>query len=392
MNAKKKFKLSTTHLILLSFLITILLGSCMLVLPISSATGKSVPYIDALFTATTSTCITGLVTVPTFSTWSLFGKIVILIMIQIGGLGVITIMTGFMLLLHRKMGMTDKLLVQDSFSLNSMSSIGKFVKKMLLGTLVIEGVGALLYMIVFVPEFGAVGIWYSVFNSISAFCNAGIDIIGANSLCNYAGNVLVNFTTCSLIVLSGLGFIVWWDIIRVIKNRKNSKKGILKDLMLHSKIVIVATLILIFGGALLFFIFEYKNPLTIANMSLFDKIQASFFQSITTRTAGFFTIPQEHLSRASSILSLVLMFIGASPAGTAGGLKTVTIVVLLCSAFATIRNKRQATIFNRTISEDSIRKAVALTVTFTIIMFIVTYCYYIYLHIIITYLLLLLRV
>ena len=364
MYGKRKITLSTTQIILLSFLVTILIGSALLSLPISSADGKAVPYLDALFTATTSTCVTGLVTLPTVSTWSVFGQVVILILIQIGGLGIITIMSGLMLLLNRKMGIGDKLLIQDAFNLNTMAGLSKFVRNVLLGTLVIEGIGAILYMFVFVPEFGARGIWISVFNSVSAFCNAGIDIIGENSLCSYATNPLINIVTSALIILGGLGYIVWWDVLRVIKNSSPKKRKLFRHLTLHSKIAIVTTLILIFGGGILIFSFEYGNPATIGNMSLWDKIQVSLFQSVTTRTAGFATVPQENLTNASSAISLVLMMIGGSPVGTAGGMKTVTIAVLFCSALATIRNKDSATVFGRCISLDSIRKAVAVSVTF----------------------------
>ena len=361
---KRKIVLSTTQIILLSFLVVVLLGSILLALPISSANGIAVPYIDALFTATTSTCVTGLVTLPTFSTWSLFGQIVILFLIQIGGLGIITIMSGIMILLHKKFGIEDRLLIQDSFNLNTMSGLSKFIKKVLLGTLIIEFIGALWYMFVFVPDFGLNGIWISIFTSVSAFCNAGIDIIGDNSLCNYATNPIVNITTSFLIVLGGLGYIVWWDVIRVFGNRTSKNKRIFRHLTLHSKIAIVATGMLIVVGGLLFFIFEYSNPSTIANMSVFDKIQVSFFQSITTRTAGFASIPQESLTSASSFTSLILMSIGGSPVGTAGGMKTVTLVVLICSAFATIRNKKDVALFGRSISQFSIRKAIAVYVMF----------------------------
>ena len=361
---KRKIVLSTTQIILLSFLVVVLLGSILLALPISSANGIAVPYIDALFTATTSTCVTGLVTLPTFSTWSLFGQIVILFLIQIGGLGIITIMSGIMILLHKKFGIEDRLLIQDSFNLNTMSGLSKFIKKVLLGTLIIEFIGALWYMFVFVPEFGLNGIWISIFTSVSAFCNAGIDIIGDNSLCNYATNPIVNITTSFLIVLGGLGYIVWWDVIRVFGNRTSKNKHIFRHLTLHSKIAIVATGMLIVAGGLLFFIFEYSNPSTIANMSVFDKLQVSFFQSITTRTAGFASISQESLTSASSFTSLILMSIGGSPVGTAGGMKTVTLVVLICSAFATIRNKKDVALFGRSISQFSIRKAIAVYVMF----------------------------
>ena len=300
---KKKFALSTTQIILLSFLLAILAGSGFLALPISSATGEAVPYLDALFTATTSTCVTGLVTLPTVSTWSIFGQIVILLLIQIGGLGVITIMSGVMLLLNRKMGIGDRLLIQDAFNLNTMSGLAKFVKNVLFGTLIIEGIGAALYMLVFVPEFGAKGIWISVFNSVSAFCNAGIDIIAENSLCNYATNPLINIVTSALIILGGLGYIVWWDVLRVIKSRSQKTRKIFRHLTLHSKIAITVTAGLIFAGAILIFVFEYANPLTIGEMSLFDKIQVSFFQSVTTRTAGFASVPQEDLTNASAAVS-----------------------------------------------------------------------------------------
>ena len=242
---KRKFALTTTQIILLSFLATIIVGSILLALPISSLDNKQVSYLDALFTATTSTCVTGLVTLPTISTWSIFGQVIILILIQIGGLGIITIMSGVMLLLNRKMGVGDRLLIQDSFNLNTMSGLAKFVKNVLLGTLIIEGIGAALYMIIFVPEFGVIGIWISVFNSISAFCNAGIDIVGENSLCYYATNPLINIVTCSLIILGGLGYIVWWDVLRVIRTRTHKNKRIFRHLTLHSKIAITFTLGLI---------------------------------------------------------------------------------------------------------------------------------------------------
>lgn len=360
----KKRSLSTTQIILLSFLIAILVGSVLLSLPISSATGEAVPYIDALFTATTSTCVTGLVTVPTVSTWSVFGQVVILILIQIGGLGIITIMTGLMMLVNRKLGIGDRLLLQDAFNLNTMAGLIKFVKNVLFGTLIVEGIGAMLYMFVFIPDFGARGIWISVFTSVSAFCNAGIDIMAENSLCNYATNPLINIVTSLLIILGGLGYVVWWDVLRVLKTRTPKNRKVFRHLTLHSKIAITATLLLIFVGGALIFAFEYSNPLTIGNMSVLEKIEVSLFQSVTTRTAGFASIPQENLTNASSLVSILLMMIGGSPVGTAGGMKTVTIAALFCSAIATIRGKKHASLFGRSISSESIRKAVAVSVSF----------------------------
>lgn len=217
MNKKKWIKLSTTQKIMLSFLGAITVGSILLALPFSSATGEAVPYIDALFTATTSICVTGLVTLPTYSTWSVFGQIIILILIQLGGLGVITVMYGVMMGLHRRLGLGNRQMLQDVFNLNNISGIVRFLRKVLTGTLVVEGTGALLYMTVFVPEYGLRGIWISIFNAISAFCNAGMDIVGEDSLCGYVFQPMVNLVTILLIVLGGLGYIVWWDVLRVLK-------------------------------------------------------------------------------------------------------------------------------------------------------------------------------
>ena len=356
-----KRKLSTTQMIMLSFLGLILLGSILLALPVSAAGEKAVPYLDALFTATTATCVTGLVTLPTVSTWSTFGHIVILCLIQIGGLGVITIISAVMIMLHKRMGFGNRLLLQDAFNLNSLSGVFRFVKRVMIGTFLVEGIGALLYMLVFVPEFGARGIWISLFTSISAFCNAGIDIIGENSLCGYATNPIINLVTGLLIILSGIGYVVWWDVIQTSRKAAGKHRKIFRNLTLHSKIAISTTLILILGGGTLIFLLEYQNPATIGGLPLFDKIQVALFQSVTTRTAGFASVPQQNLTNASSILCLLLMFIGGSPVGTAGGIKTVTIAVLVVSALATIQNKNEVTLFDRNISKQAVNKAVAVT-------------------------------
>ena len=368
-SVKRRIKLNTTQLILLSFLVVILVGSILLSLPISTQTGESVPYIDALFTATTATCVTGLVTVPTYSTWSVFGQVVILILIQIGGLGVITVLSGITIALHRKMKLGDSRLISDAFNLNSLEGLGAFIKKVILGTFIVEGVGALLYMPVFVRDFGAQGVWIAIFNSISAFCNAGIDIIGDSSLMPYVTDPLINGVTCALVVVSGLGYIVWWDVLRVLKNVRVQGIKCFRFLSLHSKIVLSSTLVLIFGGAALIFAFEYSNAETIANMSLFEKIQASIFQSVTTRTAGFAALDQSALTEGGSIVSLFIMFIGGSPVGTAGGIKTVTLVVLLVTAYAVISGRNDVSLFNRSISKQAVRKAVAVAMmSFSIMM------------------------
>ncbi len=365
----KKIRLSSSHSIMLSFFAVILVGSLLLSLPVSSATGKAVPYIDALFTATTATCVTGLVTVPTVSTWSVFGQIVILLLIQIGGLGFITIMAAIAVFANRKLGLGDRVLLQDAFNLNSLAGMGNFVKKVLLGTLAVEMIGALLYMTVFVPEFGWRGVWISIFNAVSAFCNAGIDIIAEDSFCRYVSNPMVNFVTCALIVVAGIGYIVWWDVLRVLKDKRLRRW---RFLSFHSKIAISATAILILGGALLIFLFEYNNPQTVGNLPFFEKVQFSLFQSITTRTAGFATVPQENLSNGAAIISCLLMFIGGSPVGTAGGVKTVTWVLLIASAYATVKNQNETVLFGRSISRNAINKAVAVVGMSFSIMFIST--------------------
>lgn len=367
MKTKRRFTPSTTGVILLSFLAVILLGSALLSLPISAADGCRVPFVDALFTATTATCVTGLVTLPVVTTWSAFGQAVLLVLIQIGGLGVITVMSGFMVFLHYKMRLGDRMLIQDSFNLNTMAGLADFIKRVLLGTLTVEGVGALLYMTVFVPDFGARGIWVAVFTAVSAFCNAGIDIIATDSLCSYVHDPVINAVTCLLIVLGGLGYIVWWDVLRVLRDGRRQKW---QRLTLHSKIVLFVTAVLILGGAVLFLILEYRNPLTIGTFSLPQKIGASLFQSVTTRTAGFATVSQKGLSNGSAILSLLLMFIGGSPVGTAGGIKTVTLAVLIASTLAAVREKDSPTLFHRRLSRQAVGKALAVAVMAITIVFV----------------------
>ena len=348
-------KLSSSQIVLLSFALVIAVGTLLLWLPISTKTGHAVSFTTALFTATTSTCVTGLVVVPTVS-WSFFGQAVILLLIQIGGLGVVAIFSGVFIALQKTIGLGNRLLLQDAFNLNTLSGISLFVKKVFLGTFLVEGAGALLYMTVFVPEFGAKGVWISIFNAVSAFCNAGMDVIGENSLNNYVENGLVNFITMTLIVLGGLGYIVWWDILRVSK----TKKRIWRNLTLHSKLVISSTAFFLILGTVCFLWFEYHNSKTIANMSFSKKLLASLFQSVTTRTAGFTTLPQENLTTSSSLLSIILMFIGGSPVGTAGGVKTVTIAVLFLATFSTIKGKNDVCIFNRAIVKSTISKCVSI--------------------------------
>lgn len=357
-------KLSTTQLIVLGFLSAIMIGAILLMLPVAAADGQSTPFLDALFTATTSVCVTGLVVVDTFSHWSTFGHVVILLLIQCGGLGIISITTGVMLMIGKKVSLKDRLLLEDAFNLNSLSGLVRFLKRVIKGTFLIEAIGAVCYMFVFIPEFGVKGIWISIFNSVSAFCNAGIDIIGNNSLMNYVGNVPVNIITMLLIVLGGLGYIVWWDFLRVLGlvRKGEIKKGqIWNKLTLHTKLVVVMTVGLILVGALVVFCIECNNPETLGPLSAGEKILASFFQSVTCRTAGFATVSQIGLKDSTALFCMILMFIGGSPVGTAGGIKTTTIAVIVIAAGSIIRGYEDAGLFGRNISIRNVRKALAVT-------------------------------
>lgn len=353
--------LSGTQIIALGFLGVILVGALLLTLPCMNNEGVWTPFVDALFMSTTSVCVTGLTLVNVGTYWNLLGHIVILILIQIGGIGVVAMSILFMMILKKKVSLKDRMLIQESYSANSLQGLVKLIRKILIGIMTVEGIGALFYSFYFVPEFGFIkGIWISVFTSVSAFCNAGIDILGGDSLTAYVGNPLINVVTVTLIVVGGIGFFVWWDVVHVIKKwRKTGIKSCFWKLNLHSKIVITATAVLIFGGAAAIFILEYTNPATLGGLSLLDKIQASFFQSVTTRTAGFYTLNQGNLRETSALLSVILMFIGGSPAGTAGGVKTMTIVLLFATTMSVVKGEKETIMFRRSIPMETVRKALA---------------------------------
>lgn len=360
---ERKWALSTTQIIVLGFLTAIVIGGFLLSLPVSSADGHSVPLIDAMFTSTTSVCVTGLVVANTYEQWSRFGQAVILLLIQCGGLGIVTFTTSFMLILGRKVTLRDRLLMQDAYNLNTLTGLVKFTKKVIFGTLIVESIGAVLYMFTFVPEFGwKEGIWISVFNSVSAFCNAGIDIIGPDSLAPYVTNVSVNVITMTLIILGGIGFIVWWDILHVIgkmKRREMPARAFFNRLTLHTKIVLTTTLCLIGIGTLLIFILEYNNPETIGGLSFGEKIMASAFESVTTRTAGFLTFSQKAMRDSSALVCMILMFIGGSPVGTAGGVKTSTFALVIIAAMSAVKGSEHGTAFRRRLHNRTMRKALA---------------------------------
>lgn len=352
-------------MIALGFAGVILLGGFLLWIPVCTAAGEQTSFVDALFTAATSVCVTGLVTVTTASHWSALGKCVILFLIQLGGLGVIAVAMFALLMLGRRINLRGRRMIQETYGLDTMSGMGNVIKKIVACTFGAEFMGAVCYSLVFIPEFGwKRGIFQSVFTAVSAFCNAGMDILGEESLIPYVGNPVVNLTTMLLIISSGLGFLVWWDLERVWREslgKKGQRRRWFGRLKLHSKLTLVMTGALVFGGAFLFLLFEYHNPDTLGNMPLGTKLQAAFFQSVTTRTAGFASIDQAGLSDASMVLTLFLMFTGGSPMGTAGGVKTTTVAILFLTIAAYLKGKEDTEVFQRKIKEQSIRTALVVT-------------------------------
>lgn len=360
---QRKGKFSTTRVIAFGFLGGIILGTLLLSLPIATNSGAVTPLVDAFFTATTSICVTGLTTVTTATHWSFFGQAVILLLIQFGGLGIVTFTTTIFLILGKRVRLSDRLLIQNAYNIDTLSGLVKLTKKIIKGSLIVEGAGAVLYAFQFIPQFGFFrGLWFSVFHSVSAFCNAGIDLIGDSSFVPYSDNILMNVVTSALIILGGIGFPVWWDFIRVGKmaaKKEIKLRKFFQKLTLHAKVVVSFTVFFIVFGAVMTLAMEYNNPDTIGNLGLGHKIMASTFQSITTRTAGFAMIPQQNFRSCSSVLYLVWMFIGGSPSGTAGGVKTATFAVIMLSTYSIVKGKKDIEIFQRKISEEYLKKGLA---------------------------------
>ena len=346
---KELVKKNPAKIFLVAYIVSILIGAFLLMLPISSVDGQFTNPLDAIFTATSAICVTGLVTFVTASYWTWFGKLVIILLIQLGGLGVVTAAGAVGLVINKKFSLKDRMYIAEEKNSASLTGMVKLIKFVLLATLIIEGVGALLLAIQFVPEFGFIkGSLYSIFHSISAFCNAGFDIIGPSSLVPYNSNAIVSLTISSLIVLGGIGFFVYKDVI--------SARDF-KHLHLHTKLVLIGTLTLIFVPALLFLIIEWNNPQTLGNLSFIGKVLSSIFQSVTTRTAGFFSIDQAAIYPFTLILTIILMFIGGAPAGTAGGLKITTFLTMFFSARSNIIKDEDVTVFKRRIPRDTVEKS-----------------------------------
>ena len=363
---KNRTHMTSFQVIIISFFCLILVGSLLLMLPISSRQRCVTSFPDAMFTAVSATCVTGLVVKDTATYWSLFGQAVILMLIQIGGMGVITVGLTIIRASGRKIGLWQRSTMQESISAPQVGGIVKLTGFILKTSLIIEMIGAALLAPVFCNDLGiAKGLWYSVFHSISAFCNAGFDILGNNSMVPYVGNVWINLVICGLIIAGGLGFVVWIDLrLSLIHYREHFKyfkmKRYLESLSLHTKIALISTFVLIFGGMTVIFILEFQNPLTLKSLPFSQKILASFFQSVTLRTAGFATVDMASLHQATKFFMSIIMFIGGSPAGTAGGVKTVTFVIGLLYVRALMRGDENIHVFKRTIDDQIVKRALTI--------------------------------
>ena len=353
----RRRSMNATRVVALGFAIIILVGSLLLMLPLSSESGQVTGFIDCLFTATSATCVTGLIPMDTELHWTFFGQLVILILIQLGGLGFMTVITLVSFAMHRRIGLSERLIMVSTLNLNDMDGVVRVVRHALMGTFFLEGIGAVLLSIRFIPQFGVLGgIWRGIFHAISAFCNAGFDLFGRRfgaftSVEGYNNDPYVLVILMVLIIVGGLGFFVWEDLVRARRRKKIS---------LYSKMVLVITGFLLLGGTIYFFFAEYNNPATIGNMPFWQKLLNAAFQSTTLRTAGFATFDQGGLRESSLVVSCVLMLIGGSSGSTAGGLKTVTAAVLLLGLRASLAGREQVTFRGRAISYRRVANAMTL--------------------------------
>lgn len=349
-------RITPARVIILGFLLIILTGAVLLTLPLASRTGEWTPFLDALFTATSATCVTGLVVFDTVQYWSVFGQLVILVLIQIGGMGVVTVAVAISMLSGRKIGLKQRWIMQESISAPQVGGILKMTNQILRGTICIELLGALLLSIRFIPKLGFVqGLWYSLFHSISAFCNAGFDLQGRSgafsSLTGYTGDPLVNLVIIALIVVGGIGFLTWNDLVQ--------HKWHFRAYRLQTKLVLTTTALLLVLPALFFFCYEFSRPVW-EGMPLGERTLAALFQSVTTRTAGFNTVDLSQFSESSLLIMILLMLVGGSPGSTAGGFKVTTLAVLLLTAISVFLQKSNTQAFSRRLAPEVLRSAVTI--------------------------------
>lgn len=359
MKFKVKRRMSVWRYLALGYLLLILFGSFLLVLPFAKQSGEwgtFADYVDGLFVATSATCVTGLTPVVTAEHWTTFGHVVIICLIQIGGLGFTTLVSIlFMAIGGKSFGLYERTAMVQSVGESKLTGVKKLVKRILLGTLIFETAGALLLMIRFIPDYGAIGIWYGVFHSISAFCNAGFDIIGPVSLVDYARDPLVSLVICFLIIIGGLGFCVWGNI--------TDCKGNPRKFSFYTRIALIGTAVLLTVGTSLFMVFEWNN-VSYAGFNFGDKLLCSFFNATTARTAGYFTTDPATLSNSGTLLMIILMFIGACSGSTGGGVKVSTFTVILVGMFSVMRGKKDITIGKRRIDQSTLSQALAVFVAY----------------------------
>ena len=356
-----KKEIGPTKILLISLISVIVIGALIFSLPISNK--QPIRMIDALFAATSAVCVTGLTTVVPIEQFSVFGQAMLLALIQIGGIGFMTMISIVIIITGKKLNLSDKIIIRESLNQDSFKGLAKLIKKICKYTIIIEIIGACILATQFIPDFGVKrGIWFSIFHSISAFCNAGVDLLGANSIMPYGENWVVCLTLMVLIIIGGLGFTVWDDIIENIKAKRK-----IRNLTLHTKIVLVMTIALLISGMFFTFIAEKDNIQTMGKDNLGTKLLKSAFQSTTLRSAGFFTMQPKELTSVSKFLAICFMFVGGSPASTAGGIKTVTLGVIIFMVINYIRGRDDVNIFNKKISQGAINRAI---VVFTISIFI----------------------
>lgn len=374
MDKKIQNMLSPIQIVVLSFLLIITLGGILLSLPISQTGKITVPLIDAFFTSTSAVCVTGLVTLVTATTWSFFGKIVILCLIQIGGLSLITMLTFLMVSIGKKISLKSRLAIQTALNKDSPGGAVRTALWIIKGTLIVELIASLLLFIIFLLE-GIVwhkALFWGIFHSISAFCNAGFDIIGETSLMPYAGNFGINIIIMTLIVIGGIGFTVWDDVLAEIRFLFLKRKRQQRNFSLHTKLALLFTAVLLVWGTLFFLIAEYNNPKTLGGLPFAQKLLASSFQSVATRTAGYFTLAQDGMKETSKLFCSILMLTGGSPGGTAGGIKTVTLAIVLCSVRSILKGCSKIVAFERTISIVTLQKALTVFVLMLSLLFVGT--------------------
>lgn len=365
-NSKKiKNKFTPVQILAGGFLALILIGALLLSLPIATVSGVRTSFIDAIFTSTSAVCVTGLVVVDTGTYWSVFGKTVIITLIEIGGLGFMSVATLIFLIIGKRITLKERMVMQEAMNYFSLQGLVKMARYILMFTFSVQLGGAFILSFQFIPEFGWLkGIGFSLFHSISAFCNAGFDLMGNfTSITKYSGNPIIMITITMLIIISGLGFYVWIDIYNYRKTKR---------LSLHSKIVLTMTFILVVGGSILMFLFEFRNPETIANVPMGEKMMSSVFAAVTPRTAGFNSIATDAMTNAGKFLTMILMFIGGSPGSTAGGIKTVTAGVLILTLVSFIKEKEDVEAFGRRINKETVFKAFTIMLISLLLVVVVT--------------------